>query len=825
MATLSTVAVDFIANVSKYISGLTRMKEENKKFSSDTKKEFSKAKGGIDDFSNGLGGGLKGLRLFGAALGGIGLASFARDVLNTAEKIGDLSDQLSISGVSLQKLQGIFAKSGASVDDVVASISKLEKSAVEAAEGNKSLEQSFARLGINADSFNKLNADDKVVAFAKALQTIKDPAEKASLAQEILGKSSRKVLQGFKDIAESGDINKAAKEVVTFSDEAGAAVSEFADNAKLAFANFNAIVIELIGNLLISQKELKKLQDTKGPAGIPTTAGAFLGQGGFGTTSNVAAAVEQARGSFDKTDLQIAREEQALLRERAKQDRERAAALELQAEAFRKVRDSILATIDPVAKYSSEVDKINEVVKKNKLSEEDRLKLIAGISQAYIFAVDPVKKYAAEVAKIKADKGLSEKQKADNIKLLGAAYDDAIDPANRYKKILEDLDALVANGIRTDQERRTVIDSLGSSYRALYDPTEKYLKLQRDLIALPRGSNVNILDVLRNSNKEVRDILRPLAELDDKLKESNAYFEALANTEVATLQKILNGYQQQGTLTQGRLELLQQERDAIQAKYQTEATFAALTIKQQKDAIYQRELAIALNDKQLLGEAQYTEELVRINKLLAASRESEKGAMRLALTDQQKRIMLTQAEAKVFLTRNETIAQGFQYMSDFADQFSRAIAAGENFGDALSNVFKNILRDITAMILRTMILQGIMAALGFINPVAGAAFGTMVGLPPGRAGGGPVMAGMPYTVGEQGPEMFVPRENGYIVPNDMMPGESMNVTQNIYIETGVSQTVRAEMVSLLPKFRQEAIASVLDAKLRGGSYAKGLVAA
>ena len=72
MATLSTVAVDFIANVSKYISGLTRMKEENKKFSSDTKKEFSKAKGGIDDFSNGLAGGLKGLRVFGAALGGIG---------------------------------------------------------------------------------------------------------------------------------------------------------------------------------------------------------------------------------------------------------------------------------------------------------------------------------------------------------------------------------------------------------------------------------------------------------------------------------------------------------------------------------------------------------------------------------------------------------------------------------------------------------------------------------------------------------------------------------------------------------------------------------
>jgi hypothetical protein len=819
MATLSTVAVDFIANVSKYISGLTRMKEENKKFSSDTKKEFSKAKGGIDDFSNGLAGGLKGLRVFGAALGGIGLANFARDIVNTASKISDLSDELQINTKTLQQFESLFEKSGVTLDDARTIINKLQKSAVDAADGNKNLNDSFVKLGINVDLFNKLNVDEKLERVAKGLATIQNPAERAAIAQELLGKSSGKTLSALLEIAEKGSIKDATDGIFTNSEEAISALDRLGDNATSVFTNIKRLAIEAVGRIVIASEQLAELSKKYPPnyfqMGVPA---------GFPRTATQAIA-EAPTGINEPSDLQTARQEQALLRERAKQDRERAAALELQAEAFRKVRDSILATIDPVAKYSSEVDKINELVKKNKLSEEDRLKLIAGISQAYVFAVDPVKKYAAEVAKINADKGLSEKQKADNIKLLGAAYDDAIDPANRYKKILEDLDALVANGIRTDQERRTVIDSLGSSYRALYDPTEKYLKLQRDLIALPRGSNVNILDVLRNSNKEVRDILRPLAELDDKLKESNAYFEALANTEVATLQKILDGYKQQGTLTQGRLELLQQERDAIQAKYQTEATFAALTIKQQKDAIYQRELAIALNDKQLLGEAQYTEELVRINKLLAASRESEKGAMRLALTDQQKKIMLIQAEAKVFLTRNEAIAQGFQYMSDFADQFSRAIAAGENFGDALSNVFKNILRDITAMILRTMILQGIMAAIGFINPVAGAAFGTMVGLPPGRASGGPVMAGMPYTVGEEGPEMFVPRENGYIVPNDMMPGESMNVTQNIYIETGVSQTVRAEMVSLLPKFRQEAIASVLDAKLRGGSYAKGLVAA
>jgi hypothetical protein len=214
----------------------------------------------------------------------------------------------------------------------------------------------------------------------------------------------------------------------------------------------------------------------------------------------------------------------------------------------------------------------------------------------------------------------------------------------------------------------------------------------------------------------------------------------------------------------------------------------------------------------------------RVNDINAAAVATDEYGRSL-ITVEQQTLALNDAQMELWMKTNPEIVKGFEYLGDFADQFSRAIAAGQSFGDALSGVFKNILRDITAMILRTMILRGLMAAIGFINPAAGLAFGTMMGVAPGRANGGPVGAGMPYTVGEEGPEMFVPSENGYIVPNDMMPGESMNVTQNIYIETGVSQTVRAEMVSLLPKFRQEAIASVLDAKLRGGSYAKGLVAA
>lgn len=42
----------------------------------------------------------------------------------------------------------------------------------------------------------------------------------------------------------------------------------------------------------------------------------------------------------------------------------------------------------------------------------------------------------------------------------------------------------------------------------------------------------------------------------------------------------------------------------------------------------------------------------------------------------------------------------------------------------------------------------------------------------GRADGGPVTAGTPYIVGERGPEMFVPKVSGTIVPNNQLAGLS-----------------------------------------------------
>lgn len=57
------------------------------------------------------------------------------------------------------------------------------------------------------------------------------------------------------------------------------------------------------------------------------------------------------------------------------------------------------------------------------------------------------------------------------------------------------------------------------------------------------------------------------------------------------------------------------------------------------------------------------------------------------------------------------------------------------------------------------------------------------GSAPPRAAGGPVSAGVPYTVGEQGTELFVPQQSGTIVPNNKL-GAGGGDTINVYL-TGV----------------------------------------
>lgn len=136
-----------------------------------------------------------------------------------------------------------------------------------------------------------------------------------------------------------------------------------------------------------------------------------------------------------------------------------------------------------------------------------------------------------------------------------------------------------------------------------------------------------------------------------------------------------------------------------------------------------------------------------------------------------------------------------------------------------SEAFKDMARSIISDLVRIGIQRQITA------PLAGAIFGSFggaqatIGGSSGRAIGGSVQAGTPYMVGERGKEMFVPNRSGTIVPNDQLGGSGgVVVNQTINLSAGVSQTVRAEVLNMMPQISEAAKGAVLDAKRRGGSF-------
>ena len=148
--------------------------------------------------------------------------------------------------------------------------------------------------------------------------------------------------------------------------------------------------------------------------------------------------------------------------------------------------------------------------------------------------------------------------------------------------------------------------------------------------------------------------------------------------------------------------------------------------------------------------------------------------------------------------------------NDFTNVMADAVMTGKfQFNDMANSIIKDLIRiQVQKSITDPLVKMGTSFLDGIIS-------GT-------RATGGPVTGGNSYLVGENGPEIFTPGMSGGITPNNAISGGGVTVNQVINVTTGVQQTVRAEIMTLMPQIAASAKSAVADAKLRGGSYANAL---
>jgi tape measure domain-containing protein len=128
--------------------------------------------------------------------------------------------------------------------------------------------------------------------------------------------------------------------------------------------------------------------------------------------------------------------------------------------------------------------------------------------------------------------------------------------------------------------------------------------------------------------------------------------------------------------------------------------------------------------------------------------------------------------------------------------------------ESAKDVFQSLLDTIARTLIQQQVVDPFVSSIGASLPsffgggegstsLGGGAPPNVRGIGPARANGGNVYGNTAHLVGERGPEMFVPRQDGSIVPNHKMGG-SPNVNVNIINKGGEALSVQSQSVRKSP---------------------------
>jgi hypothetical protein len=145
---------------------------------------------------------------------------------------------------------------------------------------------------------------------------------------------------------------------------------------------------------------------------------------------------------------------------------------------------------------------------------------------------------------------------------------------------------------------------------------------------------------------------------------------------------------------------------------------------------------------------------------------------------------------------------------------------------SVKDAFKSMAAEIIKELYRVYVVQQIVGAVsGGIGSFFGGSAPTSsprpMARPVGLAVGGSIMRGKSYLVGENGPEMVIPRHSGTVVnanqtANAGAGSGSTVVNNNITVTGSDAAMVRAEVAKMIPQITNATKAAVIDARLRGG---------
>ena len=175
-----------------------------------TEKEARKLQKQAKDLSKELGGGIKkAATICTAAVGAVAVATqqLVAKTMEAGDRVDKMSQKIGMSRKSFQEWDYVMSQNGSSVDVLETGYKKLATTMDGAIKGSKDSVATFKKLGVSIkDNNGALRSQEDVFNDSiRALQKIKNPTEKAILANKLFGKSAIELKPLLNQSADSVD--------------------------------------------------------------------------------------------------------------------------------------------------------------------------------------------------------------------------------------------------------------------------------------------------------------------------------------------------------------------------------------------------------------------------------------------------------------------------------------------------------------------------------------------------------------------------------------------------------------------------------------------
>ena len=772
---------------------------------------------------------------------GAALAVATYKAVSYADEIADAAAANDIAIDSIIKLTNALENSGGKGANAVKMLSSFTDFVDKAAKGSFEGQKTFSDLGISLKDIGNLSTQDLLLKTAQAIAEIEDPLTRSARAADLFSKSSKGVdmvefvkglkegkgatkeqEQAIKDAAEAFDLFKSAGRDIAMliTEVLGPALLRLGKYLKdLDISNLSFIVgARYIGfgtgndpdvKILAITEQIDKLQKTKNIA-IAN-----------GRTENIA---------IDKMIASLKKEQDALLE-----------IIEVRQLANEKSKDGnkieqpkrlVTPGVDPKAKAAA--DKAAADAKKfadmlqQKQFEEEKLNL----ENRYFVTNNLIKKYESEAEQIRIERNKSEAQVRlensqkniaeenkftiqnssilkEQLLTIENKHNEKI-AALKYKYKIEELNKeFDIEQIRIDNISAGIVQHQNEIGQIKYNFLNENQKIEIEYET--KKSRVIFENNKKNILEENQFTYNNEQEKNLKLNQINAEYFANKTARAVKFQE----EETQRNLDQNKEinEILNQEeiKKGIRKKVitdiaaQSNAQLVNLAMAQEMFLIEQKSRYMKSEDVQLEKELlqikyKHDEVVLSIYNNEQLSEDAKEKAYALENRNQEIAIGLAKDRLQILKDQKSGgMMEGFLFrMNTFGKDMETSFeAGGKAFDSMISSMSsgleefvrkgeldfdkfaKSIIQDMLAIQLRASATNLFsMMAKSFVSTVTGGS-PTYSSMPAGvRADGGPVESGSPYVVGERGPELFVPRSAGAIVPNHSMAmmGGSTNVT-------------------------------------------------